>query len=134
MSSRYLPPDGRSSDRVRGSSRETEDAARTMRANPTPAEADLWSALRKRRLGGLRFRCQYPIGPFILDFCCPALRLVVEVDGPRHGDLRLHDEERTAHLEALGYQVLRFSNEEVLTNRSSVLRRIYAAAMGRAQG
>jgi very-short-patch-repair endonuclease len=55
-----------------------------MRWNPTPAEAALWELLRGKRVGNLRFRRQHPLGPFVLDFCCPSVRLVVEVDGGIH--------------------------------------------------
>jgi very-short-patch-repair endonuclease len=87
-----------------------------MRRRMTPAEFRLWTTLRDRRFNGLKFRRQVPIGPYIADFFCPELRLIVEVDGGQHG-LRqevLADQARTAWFEDRGYRVLRFSNRDVL--------------------
>ena len=92
--------------RVRGTTPEIEQAARKSRQNLTPAEAFLWSALRNRQLQGLRFRCQHPVGNFILDFYCPSCKLVVEVDGTIHDDQIEYDEARTAKLAEYGYKYL----------------------------
>jgi very-short-patch-repair endonuclease len=102
--------------------------AQEMRRALAPAELRLWNALRGKQLAGLRFRCQHPVGPFILDFYCAALRLVVEVDGPIHSDpdQRTRDAARTERLETYGYRVLRFSNEAVLEDLAGVLERIAA--------
>jgi very-short-patch-repair endonuclease len=115
--------------RIRGSSREVEIVARQMRREPTEAGAALWKALRKDQIGGFRFRREHPVGQFVLDFCCAARKLVIEVDGGYHDDpeQRERDEARTAHLNAWGYSVLRFRNEEVLTDLPSVIARIEAA-------
>ena len=115
--------------RIRGVSRPVQRAAQDLRLAMTPAEERLWEALRGRRLRGRRFRAQHPLGPFILDFCCPAERLVVELDGGIHEAVAqaAHDAARTAHLEAHGYRVLRFRNEEVLADLPAVLQRIGAA-------
>jgi very-short-patch-repair endonuclease len=94
----------------------------------TPAEQRLWQALQGRRLGGLRFRRQHPVGPFILDFYCPACRLVIEVDGGVHDGQVEYDEARTQQLAAHGYRVFRFRNEEVMTDLPAVLSRILHAA------
>ena len=99
-----------------------------MREDMTPTEQVLWEALRGRRLEGLRFRAQHPVGRFVLDFFCPAHRLAVEVDGEVHAGQTEQDAARTTELEAHGYRVLRFHNEEVLTDLASVLRRIASAA------
>jgi len=98
----------------------------------TPAEEKLWEALKGKKLGGLKFRAQHPVGPFILDFYCPARKLVIEMDGDVHeGDEQAeHDEARTNQLNAYGYRVIRFRNEEVLENLPAVLERILAAAGG----
>jgi len=103
--------------------------AQRMRASMTAPERFLWEALRKRQVDGLRFRSQHPLGRFILDFCCPSIRLAIEVDGPDHRPDT--DEARDEHLFAYGYTVLRFSNEEVLTDLGSVLARIRAVALRR---
>ena len=64
--------------------RRSIDRARDMRKALTPPEARLWNALRRRAVGGLKFRRQHPIGPFIVDFFCPSAQLIVEVDGSLH--------------------------------------------------
>jgi very-short-patch-repair endonuclease len=96
----------------------------------TPAERLLWDELRAKRLHGLFFRRQHPLGPFILDFCCPAVKLVVEVDGVIHDDpdQAQYDRLRTEQLQAYGYTVLRFRNEEVAADLPAVLNRIADAA------
>jgi very-short-patch-repair endonuclease len=75
-------------------------------------------------VGGVKFRRQHAIGPFIADFYCVSARLVIEVDGPNHTRQRAADEERQAYLEGLGLAVLRFSNEDVLGRMAAVLARI----------
>jgi len=94
--------------------------ARIMRREPTPAERVLWKALRDKRLHGVKFRRQVPLGPYIVDFYCPAARLVVEVDGVVHAD-SLTDPTRDEWLRAQGLHVLRFWNDEVLRNVDGVL-------------
>src|SRR5918994_1007626 len=96
-------------------------AARDLRKRQTPAEVQLWKVLRDRRLDGVKFRRQHPIGPFVADFCCPHLRLIVEVDGGIHDESVEQDEERTRLLASSGYTVLRFRNERVLYRRHEVL-------------
>ncbi len=125
-----LGPDEKQTPWVRGTTKELDARARELRRSMTPAEERLWAALRGRRLGGLKFRAQHAVGTCIFDFYCPALRLVVEVDGDVHDqpDQATKDEVRTEHLVACGYQVIRFHNEEVLTDLPSVLRRILEAA------
>jgi very-short-patch-repair endonuclease len=113
--------------RVRGNSAATVAAAQLMRREMTPAEAALWERLRGKRLRGLRFRAQHPVGPFILDFYCPSAKLVVEVDGPVHEDRGAEDAARTEQLNAFGYRVIRFANDEVLGDIDRVLARIAEA-------
>jgi very-short-patch-repair endonuclease len=72
----------------------------------------------------LRFRSQHPLGRFIADFYCAQVRLVVEVDGPVHSKQAEYDEARTQHFETYGYQVVRFTNQEVLTDLPIVLAKI----------
>jgi len=91
------------------------ERARELRQDSTDAERRLWSALRDRRLRGYRFRRQHPIGEFIVDFACTRHRLVVEADGGQHSDNEA-DGSRTAWLEAEGWRVMRFWNNEVLAN------------------
>ena len=120
---------GTARSRIRGVSRPVQQAAQVLRLTMTPAEQQLWEAIRGQRLMGRRFRAQHPLGTFVLDFCCPSERLVVEIDGGVHDapEQAAHDAARTASLEAHGYRVLRFRNEEVLTDLPAVLRRISAA-------
>ena len=105
--------------------------ARELREQLTPAERVLWSRLRNRQLLGLKFRRQFPIEGFIADFCCYEARLILEVDGKVHAEpsQRAHDENRDIFLHSLGYKVLRFSNQQVLTSLQSVLDQI-ARAIG----
>jgi very-short-patch-repair endonuclease len=112
------------SDRIRGISPTIVNAARSLRLNLTPAETALWNAIRGKTLLGLRFRCQHPVGRFIVDFYCPSHRLVIEVDGEIHLHQQEYDANRTEQLQTFGYHVLRFSNEEVLLNLPNVLHRI----------
>ena len=91
----------------------TMDRAKTLRRALTPPEARLWLALKRKRLDGLHFRKQHPVGPYILDFYCSAVGLAVEVDGLFHDtDARgRHDERRDAWLADQGIHVLRVSAE-----------------------
>jgi very-short-patch-repair endonuclease len=88
--------------------------ARKLRNEPTDAERKLWQLLRGRQLEGFRFRRQVPIGPYIVDFLCPQLKLVVEIDGGQHVEQVDYDSRRSNYLAAVGYQVVRFWNHDVL--------------------
>ena len=98
--------------------------ARQLRRNNTPAEKALWQLLRGRRLEGAKFRRQEPLGPFIVDFVCFEARLVIEADGASHFPKPEIDQARDTWLRAVGYQVLRFPNQEILRNPEQVLDRI----------
>jgi len=98
--------------------------ARRMRKNPTPAEARLWEYLRGQRLLGINFRRQHAIGRWIVDFCAPVPRLIIELDGGIHRERQTEDAERQGNLEAGGFHVLRFPNEAVLTDMERVLETI----------
>ena len=100
--------------------------AQRLRREMTDAERNLWSVLRNRQLSGAKFRRQQPIGPFIADFVCQELRLVIEADGGQHAD-NIRDKRRTAFLEGKGYRVLRFWNNEILGNLDGVAQVIAAA-------
>src|SRR5215213_2161141 len=91
--------------------------ARALRRAMTLPEVLLWQALRGRKVGGLRFRRQHPIGPYVLDFYCPAIRLAVEVDGAAHDipDKAGHDLRRDAWPAEQGIRVLRFLAMDVLS-------------------
>jgi very-short-patch-repair endonuclease len=98
--------------------------ARYLRRSATDAERALWAKLRNRQLEGLKFRRQYPLGPYTVDFVCFARQLVIEVDGGQHAAAAEQDERRTRWLRERGYMVLRFWNNEVLGNMQGVLARI----------
>jgi len=100
------------------------ERARQMRKELTNAEALLWARLRKRQLDGLKFRRQHVIQYFIVDFYCPKVRLVIEIDGPVHDVQGEYDQEREKILQELGYQVARFKNSEVERNIDLVVARI----------
>ena len=89
--------------------------AKALRQRMTEAERSFWEAVRNRRLAGAKFRRQCPLGPFIVDFYCAELKLIVEIDGDIHHDSiqRANDVERDAECGAHGYTVLRFTNQQV---------------------
>lgn len=95
--------------------------ARRLRRDQTDAELLLWQQLRARRFLGFKFRRQFPIDRFIVDFCSPHSGLVIELDGGQHVDARRKDDWRTAILARRGYRVLRFWDSEVLTNIDGVM-------------
>ena len=103
--------------------------ARDLRNNSTGPERYLWKILGQLRSEGLKFRRQQPIGQYIVDFLCPALKLVVELDGSQHyqPEAVAYDEQRTRWLEEKGYTVLRFQNIDVVRQRQIVVDNILAA-------
>ena len=105
--------------------------ARSLRAESTDAEQRLWSQLRARGLMGWKFRRQQPIGPYIVDFVCYEQRLIVEVDGSQHQHASGYDAARDALLCKRGFVVLRFWNNDVLTQTTAVLDRIRTIALQR---
>ncbi len=109
----------------------TRRLARALRKQMTPAERALWQRLRRKQLDGWRFRRQHPVGNFVVDFFCAKARLAVEVDGPIHFEQQEYDEERTQLLEDLkNYRVLRFTNEQVISDIEGVLEEIRRALNG----
>ncbi len=95
-----------------------------LRSHATPAEAVLWKMLKGRNADGMKFRRQQGIGPYVLDFYCPELRLCVELDGSSHDYKYEYDEQRTEFLQKQGIRVLRFSNEQVWQGIDSVVNEI----------
>jgi very-short-patch-repair endonuclease len=98
------------------------DHTREMRSAQTDAEQKLWSHLRATRLGGYKFRRQHLLPPFVVDSCCIEQRLIVELDGSQHGDDA--DVARTKVRSDAGFRVLRFWNNDVLTQTDAVLEAI----------
>ncbi|GAB4093887.1 endonuclease domain-containing protein [Flaviaesturariibacter terrae] len=109
-----------------------QEFARHNRQHPTPAERRLWKALRGKRLESYKFRRQYIIQRYIVDFACLQHALIVEVDGSIHleRDQQETDAERSKKLEAMGFRVIRFSNEDVLQRPRWVEERILEALGG----
>ncbi|KUM23386.1 hypothetical protein AU467_33795 [Mesorhizobium loti] len=104
--------------------------ARKMRKQMTDAELKLWNEIRAHRLMGLSFRRQMPIASFIVDFACPTKKLIVEIDGSQHAraEASASDAARTAKLEALGWTILRFWNDDVIRDIDNVCQHIVVAA------
>jgi very-short-patch-repair endonuclease len=102
---------------------------KALRNASTDAERQLWSVLRSRQLGHAKFRRQHQVGAFILDFYCPAAKLVIELDGGQHypDEGISKDEGRTRFLEANGIRLLRFTDTEVLTQLDAESQAILAA-------
>jgi len=100
---------------------EIRQKAKQLRRNSTDAERKLWAHIRNRRLQGWKFRRQLPVGQYIVDFACPELRLIIEIDGGQHAEQVIYDLSRTKILQSKGYQVVRYWNNEVLGNIEGVL-------------
>jgi very-short-patch-repair endonuclease/Holliday junction resolvase-like predicted endonuclease len=98
--------------------------SRELRADPTEAEKRLWRALSARKVAGVRFNRQHPVGPFICDFVARTPRLVIEVDGGQHAEAAEADARRTFYLENQGYRVIRFWNNDLLANMEGVVAEI----------
>jgi very-short-patch-repair endonuclease len=96
-----------------------KDHAREMRREPTEAEKRMWRLLRDRRLGEFKFRRQEAFGRYIVDFVCMERKLIVELDGSQHAE-STYDAQRDAWLTSHGFTVVRFWNNEVLTNPTGV--------------
>jgi len=103
----------------------TRQFAKSLRQQMTDAERLLWRHLRNRGLGGWKFRRQYPVGPFVVDFICLEKNIVIEVDGGQHAEREELDLQRSAYLNKMGYKVLRFWNNEVLQETEAVLNSIF---------
>ena len=100
------------------------EKAQELRRNQTPAEALVWSALRRGQLDCHHFRRQFPKGAYIFDFVCLAAKLVIEIDGSSHDQTVAYDDVRTRYIEDMGFRVIRFSNEDVRENLEGVVETI----------
>lgn len=103
---------------------EMKRRARELRQNSNPLEEIVWKRLRDRRLGRFKFRRQYVVGSFVVDFYCAAAKLIVELDGSSHEGRERQDLNRQTELEKLGFTVLRFRNQEVYENEEGFLERV----------
>lgn len=102
----------------------THSLAYLHRHNLTEAEEVLWRVIKEKQLDDVHFRRQHAIGPYIVDFCAPRRKLVIELDGVQHLDQHDYDEERTKFLQSRGYTVLRLWNHEVMSDIDAVLMKI----------
>ena len=110
-----------------GEGMEPRTRARELRSNATPSERMLWRELSARKVTGVRFNRQVPVGPFICDFVARSIKLVVEIDGGQHGWQSDEDRARTHYLEQHGYTVIRFWNSDVLERLEGVVAEIALA-------
>src|SRR5690606_10877016 len=106
--------------------------AQRLRRETTGPERALWSALRNKKVSGLRFRRQHPIGPYIVDFFCASHAIAVEIDGMSHAyqDRTAHDRRREEWLRAHGVRVLRFTNDDVVRDPAKVAEAIQRVLRG----
>ena len=96
--------------------------ARKLRKNQTSQERIIWNLLRNQQFQGLKFRRQYPVGDYIVDFICKEIKLIIEIDGGQHNSEEgiEYDLKRTEYLETKGYKVIRFWNNEIDNNLEGV--------------
>lgn len=102
--------------------RSTIERCRTLRRNQTDAEKKLWTILRNRQLNGIKFRRQFPVGRYILDFYCSEYKFAIEADGSQHYELmgKKRDALREEELKKLGVEIIRFGDQDILTNIDGV--------------
>ena len=107
-----------------------KEKRRVLRNRPTQSENILWLRLRREQIAGLRFRRQYSVGAFVLDFFCPEINLAIEIDGSSHDgeDAKEYDLNRQGWIEQYGVQFLRFTNDEVQNDIETILQTIAAKA------
>ena len=103
---------------------------RALRNNPTPHETMLWMQLKASRLQGLKFSRQMPIVGYRVDFVCRSHKLVIELDGSQHAESVEYDANRTRAIEKAGYRVIRFWNNDLMSNMDGVLETIVNTARG----
>jgi very-short-patch-repair endonuclease len=117
---------------MRGTKTWLTNRSRVLRSNSTSAEDLIWSELRGRRLGGLKFVRQYPVGPYFADFVCRENKIIVEIDGGTHGASAeiTRDRKRSAYLIAEGFRIFRADNQEVYDNIDGVLDTLLALVRG----
>ena len=102
------------------------EKSRQLRKNMTSQERKLWSIIRERRFFGYRFRRQFPIGSYIVDFVCREKRIIIEIDGGQHNEIQNieYDNKRTEFLKSEGFQVIRFWNYDVDNNMDGIYERL----------
>ena len=115
---------------MRGPNKPATTRARNLRQSDNDAEWQFWSEVRNRRLNGLKFVRQFPIGPYFADFACRDVRLVVELDGSQHAASD-YDQTRNKLMMSEGWNVARFWSQDVLQDRRSVLETVVVICEGR---
>ena len=108
------------SNNVRPFKQRATARAKELRSSATTPEQLLWQCLKGRKLGH-RFSRQMPIGPYFADFLCRELKFIIELDGTSHDQNVSHDNQRDAYCRSLGFQILRISNDDVMTNLEGVV-------------
>ena len=100
--------------------------ARNLRKNSTPEERKIWNLLRNRKFLNLKFKRQFPIGQYIVDFVCEEKKIVIEIDGGQHNELeeQIKDDIRTKFIETKGYKVYRFWNNDIKENIDGVYQKL----------
>ena len=100
--------------------------AKILRKQQTPQEKIIWNLVRNRKIQNIKFKRQYPIGNYIVDFAAPDIKLIIELDGGQHNEIQniKYDEQRTIFLNSLGYRVIRFWDNEIDKNIEGVYEKI----------
>jgi very-short-patch-repair endonuclease len=109
---------------IQESTMNLSNKARSLRKNQTDVEQLMWKHLRNRRLFNYKFRRQFPIEPYIADFACLELKLIIELDGGQHASRINYDDQRSLFLKQRGFKVIRFWNNDVIENTEGVLEAI----------
>jgi very-short-patch-repair endonuclease len=109
---------------MKDSEKQHTQLARSLRQRSTKAEQIMWKTLRNHQLDDLKFYRQYPIGPYIVDFCDRSLKLIIEIDGDVHVGKEFKDRRRQAYLEEKGFSVIRFTNDQVINDLNQVAEEI----------
>jgi very-short-patch-repair endonuclease len=109
---------------MKGPTKQQTGLARNLRRRSTKAEQIMWRMLRNRQLDGQKFYRQYPIGYYVVDFCCRKLKIVIEIDGGVHIGKEMDDRERESHLEEQGFHVMRFTNDQINNDLNQVAEEI----------
>ena len=108
--------------------RRDRNKRKSLRGKASDAEKKLWQHLKAKQIGA-KFRRQYSVDAYVLDFCSPRLKLAIEIDGDSHftSEAMSYDRERTAYIEGFGIEVMRFTNLEITENIEAVLEKIKSA-------
>ena len=118
---------------IQESAMNLSNKARSLRKNQTDVEQLMWKYLRNRRLFNFKFRRQFPIEPYIADFACLELKLIIELDGGQHASRINYDNHRSLFLKQRGFKVIRFWNNDVIENTEGVLEAIRLAILETAE-